>query len=266
MDWRGVHTIVAGARRQLWMAALICALVTLVALVRYGGPGATSRQRYLATQALTVSVLPADAGGIYARNSASQLATRVSGEIVSSQVLASSSFARAVAQRVAQNRDQVVARFGASATGALATIDARAAATALSASHVANRVTITARWSTAAGAWALVTAAGETLEADPPGTLGAAAQPADGATLRIVRDGTASDPVADQAIGRAALAQLVATLLLGLLGGMLVAALAGWWEARRSAPGQRQVTPSDTLAPPSGAPNSRPGIPANADT
>lgn len=266
LDWLSVRSVVTGARRHLWMAALVFALVAVVALLRYAGPDAAARHRYIAAQALTVRVLPSDAGGTGAQASAQQLVELVARQISSGQVLTSPAFTRAVAQRLATDRQQVTSRYGAGAAATLSTVDARAVATALTASHIADRVTLTARWPSAVGAWALVVAAGETLEAGPASVLGPAAQPTEGATLRVLRDGAATEPALDPAPERAALARLLETLLLGLLGGTLVATLAAWWESRRAVPDQRPSAPGDTPPPSRRPARTRPAAAANAET
>jgi hypothetical protein len=98
------------------------------------------------------------------------------------------------------------------------------------------RIQVTARASSAAGAWLLATAAGQAL-ADEAGQSSAAADAAadaasQGITVRALLDGAASAPARDPAPGASARARLAETLLLGLAGGILLVAGASVWDTR----------------------------------
>jgi hypothetical protein len=231
----GVRDAGAAVRRQLWVVALVVGLVVVGAVARYAATAA-SRQQYTATQALVVQVLPPGGGGAYTAVVAQQLADRLERTLATGAPLAEPAFTRAVAAQVAQERDQVAARFGAGAAAALAHLDPRAVGSALTATQTDEQVMVTARWPTAAGAWALATAAGAALAADPGLALGALPASMDGASVRVVLHGAAATPALDPAPENAARVRLLETLLLGLAGGLALAYAVDRWPVWRRGP------------------------------
>jgi hypothetical protein len=230
----GAREAVAALRRQLWVAILVIVLVIMIAVVRYGGTAA-SRQQYIATQSLAVQVLPASGGSTYAAVYAQQLADQLSRALASGTPLADLAFDRAVAAQIDKDRDQVGARFGAAVVIALANLDPRAVAGALTATQASDEVVLTARWQTPAGAWALATAAGEVLRTQPGVALGALPADMDGVSLRVVPQGAVNAPAFDPAPERAARARLLETILLGLVGGLALAYAVDRWPVWRRA-------------------------------
>jgi hypothetical protein len=225
--------VLAAMRRQLWVAVLVTMLVAVLAIIRYGSVSSASRQQYTATQALVVQVLPPGGGGAYAAT-AQQLADQLNSILASGAPLATPGFTRAVAAQIDKDRDQVGARFGARAATALTGFDSHAVQVALTTSQAGENVVVTARWSTAAGAWALAKAAGEVLVANPGLALGALPADMDGASLRVVPQGAVTAPVHDPAPEDAARARLVETILLGLAVGLALAYAADRWPVWRA--------------------------------
>ncbi len=230
----------AAVRRQLRVVALVTTLVTVIAIIRYGITAA-SREQYTATQALVVQVLPASGGSTYAVANAQQLADRLSRELASGAPLAAPAFDRAVAAQIDTDRDQVGARFGATAVSALTDFDPHAVGGTLTATQASDEVIVTARWQTPAGAWALATAAGEVLTADPELPLGSLPADTDGASLRVVPQGAVTAPTLDPAPESAARARLLETILLGLVGGLALAYAADRWPIWRRALAERRL-------------------------
>ncbi len=234
-----VGNVVAAVRRQLWVAALVVALVAVMAVARYAAT-AGARHQYTATQTLAVQVLPSNGGGTNAAALAQQLADRLSRALASGAPLAQPAFARAVAAQVAQERSQGAARFGANEAATLAHLDPVAIGSALVAAQTDDLVVVTARWPTAAGAWALASAAGAVLTADPSQSLGALPAGMVGASLRVVLQGAATTPARDPAPETAARVRLLETLLLGLAGGLILAYAVDRWPVwRRALAGRR---------------------------
>ena len=136
--------IMAVARRYWWVSALILLLVTLVA----GGRYLTAPQIYVATQNLSVALIPAqaldDAGDAALAMSG---ARAVAHAIASSDVVATPTFADAVLTRLPADttRRESVTKAGIQK--------------ALSATDQEAQVRVEARWPTAAGARAIVSAA-----------------------------------------------------------------------------------------------------------
>jgi hypothetical protein len=236
----GARQAVAAVRRQLWVAVLVTVLVIVLAVVRYGGAAAL-RPQYMATQALVVQLLPPSGGGAYTAASAGQLADQLSRHLAGGALLAMPVFDRAVAAQIDKDRDQVGARFGAAAVIALTAVDPRTVEGALTAAQASDEVIITARWQTPAGAWALATAAGEVLTADPGLALGALPASADGASVRVVRRGAATAPALDPTLESAARARLLETILLGLVGGLALAYSVDRWPVWRRALAERHL-------------------------
>jgi hypothetical protein len=232
----GALRVVGAVRRQLWAAALVIAVVSAIAIMRYAGPGAAARQRYVASQTLVVQALPPDGGGVYAAATTQALGERLALELAAGAPVSQLAFGRATAAQVAQDHALVAAHFGAGSAAPLDILGAQVVADALSASVSGDRVTVTSHWPTAAGAWALVNAAGETLTADPDGMLGPMPAAPEGASLRVVALGPVTSPALDPAPGQAARLRLVETLLLGLVGGVAVAFVLDQWPMWRRDP------------------------------
>ena len=256
-----VRALAGALGRRWWIALTAFALVAVVALVRYAGPGSAARHRYLSSQTLTVSVLPPDGGGAYAAMLAQQTADNLGGQITLPAVLSAGDFDRAVAAQVAADRSEVAARFGAQAAARLAGLSADVVSGALTANHTDDQVSLTARWPTPAGAWALATAAGQVLNANPALIPPASPGLADGASVRIVLDGSATAPTLDPGPEQAARARLAETLVLGLILGVGLALLVAVWETRRSPKPvpSPDVTPSEERSRREARPQARVG-------
>jgi hypothetical protein len=215
--------------RWLWGGALVVVLVALFAAARYLHD--TSRPVYLATQTLVVSALPPSGGGAWVGAAADQAAAQVTVASGEAAALSSPPSLHAIAAHAQADQALVQARFGASGAHASQGLNVQAPG-AIVVAHDGVRIQVTARASSAAGAWLLATAAGQAL-ADAAGQSPTAADAASqGITVRALLDGAASAPVRDPAPGASARARLVETLLLGLAGGILLVAGASVWDAR----------------------------------
>jgi hypothetical protein len=144
--------IVAIARRYWWVSALVLLLVALVA----GGRYLTAPQAYIATQDLSVALIPAQSLG-NPGDAALEMsgAWAVAHAIASSNVVITAPFA-----------DAVLAKIPAE-TATRESITKARVQKALSATDQAAQVQLAARWSTVAGARAIVSAAIQTLQANP---------------------------------------------------------------------------------------------------
>lgn len=224
----------AGAvRRWLWAGVVLTALVALLAAARYVRDA--RQPAYLATQTLIVSALAPSGGGAAAGAAADHAAAQVAVAYGGSPALGSARTLAAVAAQVRADGELAAGRFGASAARA-AGVEARAPG-ALVVTHDGGRIAVTGHASSAAGAWLLATAAGQTLAREAAQSPEAAEAAGQGVTVRVLLAGTASAPVADPAPVASARARLVETLLLGLAGGALVVLGASAWDprARRAA-------------------------------
>jgi len=143
--------IMAVARRYWWVSALVLLLVALVA----GGRFLTAPQTYVATQNLYVALIPAQALGNPGDAALAMSAGRaVAHAIANSDVVNTATFADAVLTRLPADSAQ---REG---------VTKASIQKALSATNQEAQVQIEARWSTAAGARALVSAAALALQAN----------------------------------------------------------------------------------------------------
>jgi hypothetical protein len=144
--------IVAVARRYWWVSALVLLLVALVGGARY----LTASQTYVATQNLNVALIPAQTLGNPGDTALAMSGARaVAHAIVSSEIFTTPAFADAVLTRLPADiaRRESITKAGIQK--------------ALSATDQGAQVNVEARWSTTAGARAIVSAAAQTLQANP---------------------------------------------------------------------------------------------------
>jgi hypothetical protein len=145
--------IMAVARRYWWVSALVLLLVTLVA----GGRYLTAPQTYVATQNLSVALIPAQALGDPGDAALAMSGARAAAHaIANSEVVTTPAFADAVLTRLP------------AATARRESITKAGIQKALSTTDLEAQVQIEARWSTVAGARAIVSAAALALQASPP--------------------------------------------------------------------------------------------------
>jgi hypothetical protein len=146
------ESVVAIARRYWRLSAFILLLVAVIAGARY----LTAPRRYIASQDLTIALIPAQGLGNPGDVAlATSYAQAIAHSIASSNVVTTSAFAGAVLTRVPA---ETVRREG---------ITAAKVQQALSATERESRVRLQATWSSEAGARAIVLAAALALQADP---------------------------------------------------------------------------------------------------
>jgi hypothetical protein len=235
MMWSSWRDGVGALRRRCWVAAGVFALVALLALVRFAGPGSSARHQYVSSQVIVVSVLPPDSGGTYASARAQSLAASLATSLASHDTLSAPAFDRAVVARVAADRPHLNVPAGSSLAALLDALDAPAVAAALSATDAGDHVTITARSPNATASWIIASAAGETLAADPTFAIPASTPVDVGLTVRLLRERVAASPALDPAPEVAARARLWQTLLLGLLSAIGLSLFIDLWERRAHA-------------------------------
>jgi hypothetical protein len=217
--------IMAIARRYWWMSALILLLVALVA----GGRYLTAPQTYIATQDLNVALIPAQTLGnpgdaALAMNGAQAVAHA----IASSDVVTTASFADAVLATIPAETAKRENITKAQIQNALLATDQEA------------QVQLEARWSTPAGARAIVSAAVLALQENPQ-VPAYALNPGDSVSIQVA----SSAPAMEQDSQRQAdnFNALIQQLLIGLgLALLLPWIFAGATGARRGGV-QPTVTP-----------------------
>ena len=198
--------IMAVARRYWWVSALVLLLVTLVA----GGRYLTAPQIYVATQNLSVALIPAQALGDPGDAALAMSGARaVAHAIASSDVVSTPTFADAVLTRLPADttRRESVTKAGIQK--------------ALSATDQEAQVRVEARWPTAAGARAIVSAAALALQANPH-IPAYALNPGDTVSVQLA----SSAPVVEQDPQRQA--DNVNTLIQQLIIGLGIALLLPW--------------------------------------
>jgi hypothetical protein len=221
--------LMAVARRYWWVSALVLLLVALVA----GGRYLTARQTYVATENLSVALIPAQAlgnpGDAALATSGAQAVARA---IARSDIVTTPAFADAVQAKVPAETVKRERITRAKIQQALSTDDDDA------------QVQVEARWSTAAGARALVSAAALTLQANPQ-IPAYALSPGDTVSVQLA----SSAPVVEQDPLRQLenFTTLIQQLVIGLgIALLLPWVFAGLTRARRggAAPTAGQETPS----------------------
>ena len=144
--------VMAVARGYWWVSALVLLLVTLVA----GGRYLTAPQTYVVTQNLSVALIPAQALGDPGDAALAMSGARaVAHAIASGETVTTQAFADAVLTRLPADTAKRESITKAKIQKALSTTDQE------------EQVQVAARWSTAAGARALVSAAALALQASP---------------------------------------------------------------------------------------------------
>jgi hypothetical protein len=223
--------------RWLWAGALIVVVVSALAGVRY--IRSAHQFAYLATQTLLVSALPPTTGGAFTVAAAAKAAEHLAIGFGTPSALTAPGFTSRVAVQAQADRGLVSARFGTSAAGVVDELTAQAIARSVDLSHDGNTITLTAHWQSAAGAWALATATGQTLAANAMASSDTTALLQDDISLRMLPQSMVAVPVRDPAPAAAARTRLLETIGLGLMGGVLLIVVAVSWDLR-----QRRARPA----------------------
>jgi hypothetical protein len=222
--------IMAVARSYWWVSALVLLLVALVA----GGRYLTAPQTYVATQNLSVALIPAQALGNPGDAALAMSGARaVAHAIASSDVVTTPAFADAVLARLPADTARREGITKASIQKALSTTDQEA------------QVQVESRWTTAAGARALVSAAALALQANPQ-IPAYALNPGDTISVQLASfvPVVAQDPLRQLENFNALIQQLVIGLGIALL---LPWVFAGLTRVRRAS-----ATPTPKREPPNG--------------
>jgi hypothetical protein len=222
--------IMAVARGYWWVSALVLLLVTLVA----GGRYFTAPQTYVATQNLSVALIPAQALGDPGDAALAMSGARaVAHAIASSDVTTTPTFADAVLAKVPAETAKRESITKAKIQKALSTTDQEA------------QVQVEARWSTAAGARALGSAAALALQANSQ-IPAYALNPGDTVSVQLASSAPVveQDPLQQLDNFNALIQQLVIGLGIALL---LPWVFAGLTRVRRSG-----AAPSAEREPPNG--------------
>lgn len=224
-----VRGAMAAARRRWWLVVLLVLLVAAGSLVRYLGPGATQRDSYIATRSLRIVVVPVGASTAYDGYIAVRQEDEIARTLATGGLLSDARLDAAIAVRM--RVDNLRGSLDAHAI---------ASATALSASHSGNLITLTARGRTAAEADAIATAAVETLSSEAlVSLLPSALVPQSSDALLVQAVGSASQPMRDTARDAAAVWQILARIAIAIVAGIILTLLMGWWMSLRSRGAQR---------------------------
>jgi hypothetical protein len=151
-SWTAGAPIMTIARRYWWVSALVLFLVALVA----GGRYLTASQNYIATQDLSVALIPAQALGNPGDAALVMSGAKaVAHAIATSDIVTTAPFAEAVLANIPADTAR---QEGITKTGIQK---------ALLATDQETQIHLEAHWSTAAGARAIVSAAARVLQANP---------------------------------------------------------------------------------------------------
>ena len=212
----------------MWLFPLVVALLIAGgALYQYAGPPAGARHVYVASQSLRIAVPLAGGASAFDAYVAHQAESAVAATLVSGGALQSQALDGEIANQYSSLRGPLAAHFGPATPN---TVTASQVASALSASHTGNRVTLFARWHTPAGAQALLTAAATALIA-PGSTL---AHVAGASQLVVVQaDGPASTAALDASVEAAARQTLFVRLAFAVAAGLLTLLVVAFAVRRR---------------------------------
>jgi hypothetical protein len=222
--------ILAVARRYWWVSALVLLLVALVA----GGRYLSAPQTYVATQNLSVALVPAQALGSPGDAALAMSGARaVAHAIASSETVTTPAFADAVLVKVPAETAKRESITNAKIQKALSATDQEA------------QVQVEARWSTLAGARALASAAALALQANPQ-IPAYALNPGDTVSVQMA----SSAPVVEQD----PLRQLdnLTTLIQQLIIGLGIALLLPWVFAGLTRARRGSAEPTADREPPNG--------------
>ena len=199
--------LAAALRRWWWIAALVTLVTLCLAVYGY----ASTRPVYVATQHLTIVLLPPGAA------TASEMARNEQDEQAIARLLAGSGIFDS------QPLDAAIAAQLAAHGGQGTGIAAKDIAPAFAASHMGNIVTLSARWRSPDGARALAGAAAVALAGGAllPAVTQAGVLPA-GSSLRV-EVGPAAQPVVDEATAGVARRLLLGRIALGVGAGLVLA-------------------------------------------
>jgi hypothetical protein len=205
---RPLTWLAAALRRWWWIAALVTIVTLCLAVYGY----ASTRPIYVATQHLTVVLLPPGAATATEVARTEQDEQTIARLLAHGGIFASPPLDAAIASQLAAHGGQ-----GAGIT-------AKDIASAVTATHAGNIVTLSARWREPGGARALVTAVAAALGGGAllPAVTQAGVLPP-GASLRVEADGPPARPVVDQAVAGTARALLLGRLALGVGTGLVLA-------------------------------------------
>lgn len=232
--------------KLIWALPLVvAAMVAVGALYQYAGPPAAARHVYIAAQPLRVVVPVAGAASSYDVYQAHQAEDAGARALVSGGLLQSERLDTAIAQEYAVERGHALETSTALVRNAVvpATVRASDVASALSATHTGNLVTLYARWHTPAGAQALLAAATQTLVSNEGtqalGASGTSAAPGAVFPAAIQADGGASGATLDSTVEAAALQTLLIRMAFAVAAGVVtllaLVAVVRWTSSDRGA-------------------------------
>lgn len=228
--------------RLNWLVWLLPVAVALVisagAFYEFAGPPAAGRHVYVATQQMWLAVPVTGAGTTYDAYLARQEEDAAARTLATGGLLQSGTVdAEIAAQYAAERGREPPAGAGA---GVPSTISSTNVGAALSATHTGNLVTLAARWQTADGARALLSAAVETLvRVGVP--ISAAAESGAGAPTVVLAQvaGPESGVALDSAVEAVALDTLLARLGFAVAAGLVMLAVVWVVVVRRGARRER---------------------------
>lgn len=216
-----VRGAVVGVRRRWWVAALLILLVALGSLIQYYGPGARQRDAYLATRSLRIVVLSANASTAYDAYVASRQEDEIARALTTAGTLSAAWLDDAIAARMRADHLALP-------------LSSQTIATALSATHSGNLVTLTTQGRSAAEADALATAAAEVLSSTTlASVLPPALVPPSGDYLGVRMEGSIGQPTHDTTQDQAAVAWLLERVGLACVVGLCLAFIADGMLRRR---------------------------------
>ena len=220
--------LVAALRRWLWAGLVIASLAVILASGIYAL--AQRHHGYVATRMIVVSVLPEDSGGQLATLDAQQAADQATRALVAGQPFASPPFTGTVLASLRDPTQSLDTTYGAGTVASLASLNANAITTALSAARSGDHVALMAHWSTSGSARVLVDAALQALSAHPDLLFSGTSALPTGATGRVFSTESASTPERDPAQLSAARTRLASSLGLGLAAALVFWLLLAAWD------------------------------------
>lgn len=210
--------------RRLWIALALTLVVAAGAMILYARPSASWWHAYIATQAVRIAVTTGSATSTYDAYLAHQEAEGLARDVASGALFSSAAFDEAVVAELATQHTALVARFGTGAPSGVAMSDV---AGALTATNNGDIVTISCRWSSAAGANALLSAATSILtNTDDLRALAPAGEVAQCPNVALAQPtGSFIAAHSDPSVADAARQELLARITLGALFGLAIAVL-----------------------------------------
>jgi hypothetical protein len=200
------HDAVMIVRRWWWVMALVTLLIGSLALIGW----LRTPTVYVATRSVAIATLPAGTPSAQDSYFAEQDALAAARLIVSPGFLTAPAFGRAVYHALISEPDHTLREASPLTLGR-----------ALWASHAGNSITLAAKWGSATGAEALVTAAAHALASSDPAIL-ALFGSGSGEAPRVLAASGNSQAVVDAETASATRNTLLLRLALAVLAGMLV--------------------------------------------